>query len=56
MDDQQLTKNEALLAALELLINNDLIEVRGITVYFRGKNDDSNKQDLKIQLPDDLAK
>lgn len=56
MDDHPFTKKEALLEALRLLLDHELIEVSGITVYFRRKNDDSSKQDLSITLPDDLVK
>lgn len=56
MDDHPITKNEALLEALRLLLDHELIEVSGITVYFHRKNDDSCKQDLSITLPDDLVK
>lgn len=56
LDDHPLTKKEALLEALRLLLDHELIEVSGITVYFRRKNDDSSKQDLSITLPDDLVK
>ncbi len=56
MDDQLITKKEALLTALKLLLEHELIEVRGITIYFRRKNDDSSKQDLKITLHEDLVK
>ncbi len=56
MDDQRLTKREALLLALRLLLDHELIEVSRITIYFHRKNDDSSKQDLSITLPDDLVK
>lgn len=56
MSDQrpgdELTKKEALLEALRLLLDHELVEVRGITVYLRAKPDSKKVSEQNPVDPD----
>lgn len=48
---ERLTKEEALLEALRLLLANDLVDVRGVTVYLTAKRPKTTGS--SEQSPDD---